>query len=243
MAKQTSPFFLNDGDQQVSPWHDISLVASESYPSSGSAFSVTTLFNMITEIPMYTSAKMEVMKDKWSNPIMQDTNKDGSARYYTYGVPFFNYGLLPQTWEDPDVISADGYGGDNDPVDVIEIGATPLPMGSVTQIKVLGSLELIDEGETDHKVIALRISDSRATLINNMKDLEEHIPGLTAKLVDWLKMYKTSDGKAINVISNHNIPTSVLQAVEIISECHKKWLELVSSGTTQYSNLWLGSSW
>ena len=62
--------FLNDGDHQVSPWHDISLVASESYPSSSSAFSVTTLFNMITEIPMYTSAKMEVMKDRWSNPIM-----------------------------------------------------------------------------------------------------------------------------------------------------------------------------
>jgi len=192
---------------------------------------------------MYTSAKMEVMKDRWSNPIMQDTNKDGSARYYTYGVPFFNYGLLPQTWEDPNLISAEGYGGDKDPLDVIEIGVTPLPMGSVTQIKVLGSLELIDEGETDHKIIALRISDSRASRINDMKDLEEHIPGLTAKLVDWLKMYKTSDGKAINVISNQNIPTSVLQAVEIISECHKNWLELVSSGTAQYSNLWLGSSW
>ena len=103
-------------------------------------------------------------------------------------MPFFNYGLLPQTWEDPNLISAEGYGGDKDPLDVIEIGVTPLPMGSVTQIKVLGSLELIDEGETDHKIIALRISDSRASRINDMKDLEEHIPGLTAKLVDWLKM-------------------------------------------------------
>lgn len=40
------------------------------------------------------------MKGEPHNPIMQDT-KDGKPRYYTYGVPFFNYGLLPQTWEDP----------------------------------------------------------------------------------------------------------------------------------------------
>ena len=35
-----------------------------------------------------------------------------------------NYGALPQTWEDPRVINAevDCY-GDNDPVDVVEIGS------------------------------------------------------------------------------------------------------------------------
>ena len=48
----------------------------------------------------YQTAKMEVMKDVPFNPIMQDESK-GKPRYYTYGVPFFNYGLLPQTWEDP----------------------------------------------------------------------------------------------------------------------------------------------
>ena len=87
--------------------------------------------------------------------IMQDSNKDGSTRYYTYGVPFFNYGLLPQTWEDPSLLR-NGYGGDNDPLDVMEIGSVPLPMGSVVSVKVLGSLELIDEGETDHKVRVIR---------------------------------------------------------------------------------------
>lgn len=118
----------------------------------------------------------------------QDTNKDGTPRYYTYGVPFFNYGLLPQTWEDPDTISMEGFGGDDDPLDVIEVGSSPLALGSVTEVKVLGSLELIDEGETDHKIIALRVSDPRARNIDDMKDLEKHIPGLTARLIDWLKM-------------------------------------------------------
>ena len=38
------------------------------------------------------------------------------------GVPFFNYGAFPQTWEDPNIKNNEGYGGDNDPLDVIEIG-------------------------------------------------------------------------------------------------------------------------
>ena len=50
--------------------------------------------------PPFQVAKMEVMKNVEFNSIMQDESK-GMPRYYTYGVPFFNYGLLPQTWEDP----------------------------------------------------------------------------------------------------------------------------------------------
>lgn len=169
---------------------------------------------------------MEVMKDVPFNPIMQDESK-GKPRYYTYGVPFFNYGLLPQTWEDPylkvrqpasltassdrtflvflrfftpcpfvfaswknlssfslihlllhvvfavcismsscapSLVSrisvvcrvfrscvvwrlfsflfffqdAQGHGGDNDPLDVMEVGDGPLVMGTMVAIKVLG---------------------------------------------------------------------------------------------------------
>lgn len=44
-----------------------------------------------------------------------------------------NYGCLPQTWEDPGFVNPDtGFGGDNDPVDVIEISGTAKPMGEVS---------------------------------------------------------------------------------------------------------------
>ena len=77
-------------------------------------------------------------------------------RYYKYGTPLFNYGMLPQTWEDPSECGGlDGACGDDDPLDVIEVGAAPLAMGAVTAVKVLGVLELIDEGETDYKVAEL----------------------------------------------------------------------------------------
>ena len=41
-----------------------------------------------------------------------------------------NYGALPQTWEDPDIVDAvTGLGGDNDPLDAVEIGGAALSCG------------------------------------------------------------------------------------------------------------------
>ena len=141
---------FKEGGKFLSPWHDVPLLAP------GSGHGAAALYTFVVEIPMYETAKMEVNKEDVYNPIKQDLNKDGSPRYYTYGTPFFNYGLLPQTWEDPDNCDGAGHCGDNDPLDVMEIGSGPLPMGSRVPVKVLGSLELIDEGETDHKIIAIR---------------------------------------------------------------------------------------
>ena len=74
--------------------------------------------------------KMEVNKKIAGNPIKQDTKK-GKVRHYSYGVPFFNYGMFPQTWEDPEDPHPDtGYGGDNDPVDVLQINAKPCEVGT-----------------------------------------------------------------------------------------------------------------
>lgn len=73
------------------------------------------------------------------NPIKQDTHDDGSVRFYMYGSPPFNYGMLPQTWEDPAAVEG-GYGGDNDPLDIIEVGSGPLPIGTALKVKVMFSV-------------------------------------------------------------------------------------------------------
>jgi inorganic pyrophosphatase len=39
--------------------------------------------------------------------------------------------------------------GDNDPVDVVEIGSIKLPVGTVTTVKILGAFAMIDDGELD----------------------------------------------------------------------------------------------
>jgi 3'-phosphoadenosine 5'-phosphosulfate synthase len=215
--------FKDKSGKYLSPWHDLPLLGT-----------VSNSYTFVVEIPMYETAKMEVNKEDIFNPIKQDRNKDGSPRYYTYGTPFFNYGLLPQTWEDPENCDMQGHCGDNDPLDVMEIGDSPLPMGSVVDVKVLGSLELIDEGETDHKIIALRLDDKDAHLIHDMASLEYVKPGLISKLIDWLKKYKTSDGKPENFLSS-DFPTSESEAINIINECHDRWINLKAgrSGTRE----------
>ena len=42
--------------------------------------------------------------------------------------------------------------GDDDPIDVVEIGSKSLAMGTVTEVKPLGVLAMIDDGELDWKV-------------------------------------------------------------------------------------------
>eukprot|EP00542_Grammatophora_oceanica_P020344 CAMPEP_0194037038 /NCGR_PEP_ID=MMETSP0009_2-20130614/9392_1 /TAXON_ID=210454 /ORGANISM="Grammatophora oceanica, Strain CCMP 410" /LENGTH=1164 /DNA_ID=CAMNT_0038679029 /DNA_START=54 /DNA_END=3548 /DNA_ORIENTATION=+ len=214
--------------QFTSWWHDI--------PMTPSSTSEPNIINFLVEIPKYMSAKMEVSKEHPINAIKQDMNKDGSPRYYTYGTPFFNYGLIPQTWEDPAIKSAEGHGGDNDPLDVMEFGSEPLPMGSINPCRVLGSLELIDEGETDHKVLCISLSDKDAANIHSMDDLERYKPGLLNILIDWLTRYKTSDGKSENALAS-NTPKTIDHTMQIIGETHERWKALCGLDGTPISSL------
>mmetsp|Transcript_33349 Transcript_33349/g.70086 ORF Transcript_33349/g.70086 Transcript_33349/m.70086 type:complete len:1114 (+) Transcript_33349:118-3459(+) len=216
----TGGFQLKHKDYE-SFWHDIPL-----HPSSGEDMVV----NFITEIPLHMTAKMEVQKALPGNPISQDSNSDGSPRYYTYGTPFFNYGYIPQTWEDPALKDSLGNGGDNDPLDVMEIGSYRLEMGSITPCRVLGHLELIDEGEMDNKVLCIALSDPDASRIHNVGDLERAKPGTVDRLKDWLKRYKTSDGKPENALAGEEV-TSAKEAMELIGETHARWKNLCGKGT------------
>ena len=54
--------------------------------------------------------------------------------------------------------SQTGCKGDNDPIDVLEIGYRIAKRGDVLQVKVLGTVALIDEGETDWKVITIDVN-------------------------------------------------------------------------------------
>ena len=188
------------------------------------------MINMITEIPLYVTAKMEVDKALRYNPIRQDKNADGSPRYYQYGTPFFNYGLIPQTWEDPDTTDRYGHGGDGDPLDVVELGGRALSMGSTTPCKVIGSLKLIDSGETDHKILCISSKSEYFGRIKDMATLEDVLPGTEARLVHWLKYYKTTEGKGLNEFGNEGKAFSASEAVGIIKETRLHWKRLCKNG-------------
>jgi inorganic pyrophosphatase len=166
-------FYYKNNNQSlkpISPWHDIPLHRLGSGEQG-------QLFNFVCEIPKWTRAKFECATGELYNPIKQDT-QHGKLRYYKHGDMMMNYGFFPPTWEDPDVTPADtGCPGDNDPIDCVEIGATQLRVGAVAAVKVLGLLGLIDDGETDWKIIAISISDPMAHLLNDIDDVEIYLPG------------------------------------------------------------------
>lgn len=72
-----------------------------------------------------------------------------------------------QTWEDPTYIHAETNAkGDNDPIDVIEIGEAIGKQGEIKQVKVLGVMAMLDEGETDWKVLAIDVNDPMSSKVN-----------------------------------------------------------------------------
>ena len=64
-------------------------------------------FNMVVEVPRWSNAKMEINLKGQLNPIKQDVKK-GKLRFVANCFPhkgyIWNYGAIPQTWEDPDHI-------------------------------------------------------------------------------------------------------------------------------------------
>ncbi len=88
-----------------------------------------------------------------------------------------------------------GANGDNDPLDVCEIGEALGYVGQVKQVKVLGIMALLDEGETDWKVLVVDVNDPLAPRLNDIEDVERHLPGLIRATNEWFRIYKIPDGK------------------------------------------------
>ncbi|KAF8560069.1 pyrophosphatase-domain-containing protein [Imleria badia] len=217
--------YIEHNRQVVSSFHDIPLFADKN----------NGIFNMIVEVPRWTNAKMEISKEEAFNPIKQDIKKS-RLRFVRNCFPhhgyIWNYGAFPQTWEDPNSAHTETKAkGDNDPLDVCEIGEQVGYTGQVKQVKVLGIMALLDEGETDWKVIVVDINDPLASKLNDIEDVERHLPGLIRATNEWFRIYKIPDGKGENAFAFSGEAKNKKYATEIIHECHEAWRRLVSGET------------
>uniref|UniRef100_A0A673X4D7 inorganic diphosphatase n=1 Tax=Salmo trutta TaxID=8032 RepID=A0A673X4D7_SALTR len=206
-------FFKNADGKYVSPFHDIPMYADESQ--------VCHLYPIATKDPL--------------NPIKQDVKK-GNLRYVANVFPhkgyIWNYGAIPQTWEDPGHKDEDtDCCGDNDPIDVCEIGTKVCSRGEVIKVKVLGVLAMIDEGETDWKVIAINVEDPEAKDLNNIGDIQRLKPGYLEATVDWFRRYKVPDGKPENHFAFNGKFKDKEFAIETIKSTHGFWKALISQKT------------
>jgi len=208
-------FFYHEG-KIISPFHDIQLWADKN----------NHIANMVVEIPKGTQPKLEISRDIPLNPIKQDV-KNGKLRNVALKYPF-NYGAFPQTWENPAFVHPDTKSkGDNDPVDVVDLSSSVTPTGTIKKIKVLGTYAMIDEGETDWKVVGIDLEDPLANKLNDVDDIEKHLPGKLKEVFEFLRDYKIPDGKPPNHFAFEGALKDKKFALEVIEETHKEWKALV----------------
>ncbi|KAL3877366.1 hypothetical protein ACJMK2_035088 [Sinanodonta woodiana] len=205
----------------ISPFHDIPLYADKE----------KNIFNMVVEIPKWTNHKMELNKEEKLNPMKQDV-KSGKIRFVKNFFPhhgyIWNYGAFPQTWEDPNFIEPEtGTKGDKDPLDVCEIGNKVHKRGAVIQVKVLGIMCLIDEGETDWKVLCIDVNDPNASKMNDIEDVERLMPGFLRATFEWFSLYKVPDGKEVNKFAFGGDAKKRDYTIEKIIEAHEQWKKLI----------------
>lgn len=131
--------------------------------------------NTIVEIPKQTSAKYEF--DPETNLFKLDRCLRSAMVYPA------NYGFIPQTLTD-----------DGDALDIMLYCSTTIERGTLVESKVLGCLDMTDNGDKDYKVLAVPVGHHKK--YNDVHDINE----------DWLKIaanffmhYKDLDHKRVEV--------------------------------------------
>src|SRR3954468_21099849 len=150
----------------IHPWHDVS--PGEDVPQE---------YNAIIEIPFGSSVKYEL--DKTSGLIKLDRVLY-SAVYYPA-----NYGFIPQTLAE-----------DNDPLDVLVLCQETVVPLTLIQARTIGIITMIDQGEKDHKVIAVATEDPE---YNSYREAAEMPAHRLSMLRRFFQDYKQLEGKAVEV--------------------------------------------
>jgi inorganic pyrophosphatase len=145
----------------------------------------STAVNVVVEIPAGTAEKWEVAKNGRALAIEREAGRLRRINYLPYPA---NYGFIPRTR-----LGAEA-GGDGDPVDVVLLGSAT-PCGAVVRARILGTLRLIDNGEQDDKILAVR---PRSPLgdVRGIDDLQDRYPGVLEILETWFVHYKGAETRS-----------------------------------------------
>lgn len=111
--------------------------------------------NVIIEIPKGSPNKYEI--DKETGLIALDRANYSAAPYP------FDYGFVPQTlWDDGDAL------------DVVVLTTFPLQTGILVRVRPVAIMHMIDDGESDAKIIAVPTSDKRWDDVQDLAHVNKH---------------------------------------------------------------------
>lgn len=177
---------------QNNPWHKVNI--GENAPK---------VVNGIIEIPKNTRAKYEL--DKESGLLLMD-RVIYSSMYYPA-----NYGFIPKTYCD-----------DKDPLDILVLSQINIVPMCLVSAKVIGVMRMLDNGESDDKIIAVAENDMSVSHINDISELPGHF---LKELRNFFEDYKKLENKTVIIEEFQNAET----AREIVKKSMADYDEYVGS--------------
>ncbi len=133
--------------------------------------------NVIVEISRFSKNKYEI--DKKTGIIKLDRAMRTSQDYP------FDYGFVPQTlWDDDDAL------------DVVLLTTYPLSPGILVEARPVGIMTMIDDGDSDDKVIAVPLEDPRWDDVKDLKDINPHT---LKEMRHFFETYKKIDEKEVDI--------------------------------------------
>ena len=148
------------------PWHDVPI--GEDAPNE---------LNIVIEVPKGSKVKYELGKD--TGLLMVDRILYSSVVYPE------NYGFIPQTLAD-----------DDDPLDVIVLMQEPVQPMSILEVRPIGMLPMVDEGENDENIICVHVEDPQYATYSNVNEFPEH---RLNEIKQFFKEYKNLEEKEVEV--------------------------------------------
>jgi inorganic pyrophosphatase len=162
------------------PWHGLEV--GEDQPR---------IVNAYIEMTPFDAVKYEV--DKTTGYLRVDRPQLTSSMTPTL------YGFIPQTYcaERVNDLSPKSRKGDGDPLDICVITERPINRGEVIlRARVIGGLQMIDNGEADDKIVAVLDNDAFWKDANDIGDIS---PALLERLRHYFETYKLVPGQPSNV--------------------------------------------
>lgn len=138
---------------------------------------------MVVEIPRGSRNKYEV--DHETGEIFLDRMLFTATRYPA------DYGYIPDTLAE-----------DGDPLDALVLVGEPTFPGCRVRIRVVGLFLMEDQGDPDHKLIAVPAGDPRWEETHDLDDLPDH---LRRELEHFFAVYKDLEGKKTAVMGFRDV--------------------------------------
>lgn len=148
------------------PWHEVS--AGSNPPE---------FINGIIEISAGMRTKYEV--DKETGLLKLDRVLYSSVIYPA------NYGFIPQS-----------LGDDLDPLDVMILCREPIQPLCLVPCRVIGVMQMIDQGLEDDKILAVAENDANTKHLNDIRELAGHFK---LELKEFFESYKRLENKTVTV--------------------------------------------